>query len=340
MKQYWSLGFFIIIGCTQESGPHSLRIGDIRYRIVQQDLSLGEYAKLENKDTVITVSRTPPTVGLVKVDLSTSAVEVLNAEAGNARDIFALGSLILFRLENKIVFQNESSNKVLIHDASKLLGLWKNSDHYEFAYEDKSNVSKHILFSKEGIIQNTPHFPASFRAQAEGRWFLFQKADGLWLYERSGIWIPRVLFGPKLFSSYVRFVVRDKKFRIAFLDEESGILRFSEISQDFSSATLEVIDGEENNHYRGMDIASFQDGDELGYIYLDAWALNLRMARKIDGHWKSTSLPFKGAVGFYNQTASLSDRELRIVFHNFRSEHDDLTHSFEDLAVAEITLNP
>jgi hypothetical protein len=87
-----------------------------------------------------------------------------------------------------------------------------------------------------------------------------------------------------------------------------------------------------------MDIAVFDDGDHPGFIYLDAWALKIRMARFTRGQWASEELDAKGALGFYSRILEVTERKLKIAFHSFRTDHADRHQSFEDLIIADVVL--
>ena len=58
-----------------------------------------------------------------------------------------------------------------------------------------------------------------------------------------------------------------------------------------------------------------------------------------DSKWSSQELPISGAVGFYTQVLEATEKELKIAFHNFRSDYRKDVSTFEDLAIAVIRLD-
>ena len=317
------------------------------YKVVLPGNHSGEYLQAETSNTVITVNRGDSEIkGLVRVHLDSDLVEAINADAKEAREIKLSAGQIAFRLDKNIRLVSGGRTETVVETAQALRHFkWSTETHSGRLYfDDVSGTSFVMTVNDRFQVESKVALPGSVRAvtgDATGAdHILYQTPAGLWWGRVTGDTrslenIEPIL--PNVQSDYAFAAFYSEGLFIAYLDKNEGVLHLFKRSTDGETSQT-VIDGTPLKTYRGMDITAFDDGGHPGWLYLDAWALKLRMARLQDGEWKSQEIPVKGAVGFYTQVLEKKDKALKVAFHNFRTEHDDHSQTFENLAVAEINL--
>ena len=143
-------------------------------------------------------------------------------------------------------------------------------------------------------------------------------------------------------GAYVTTRVINDSIWLAHMHEVLGILSVTQIpvaalDEDKPTMTTEIVDGEADKSYRGLDIAIASFRGQPVLYYLDGWALRLREALRKDGGWTSREIPLDGALGFYTQVLEENDERLTLGCHNFRTNLDKTNRSFEDLMTFQVS---
>jgi len=333
-----SLSFFISCGDGSSSRIRSSKI-------IHEEVHLGEYMQVESPTSLISVQRDGESPGIVRINLKTDSIEVLDPSAKDARDIRASADVVAYRVGFSLKFWKSGGVFQLIDfPILRLRGL-QTIDQALRVYVDTSlDQSMWLKLDAAGNLLSSGALAGSLRANllnAQGEEvFLLQETNefSFWKFESE---IPHKLVTietGKLGSYAAMKFLSDGSLWAGYFDETAGTLKA--ISLLDPSHKIHLVDGIPGKTYRGHDIAIFDDQGKPGFVCLDAWSLKIRMARMSEsGIWTSEDLGVKGALGFYNQILDLSNRRLKIATHYFRTDHEDRRQSFENLGILEIQLD-
>lgn len=323
----------------------------IAHRSIHPELHVGEYSVALNSKELLTFSRGPqePT-GLIKVNIETGAIEVLDSNAKYGKDLILQGSWLYYRMENSLYRKPLDSNDVklvqkITSDVEKLKAVTLAGD-YEFLLLKKEKAGDFLICRKGQSSEFTAHplsqQGVSMRAGETGQVILLiETASGLYLananceqgFEKSQIIEAHAQ------SNYARFYQDQGRSWLAYLQEEKGTLQMLE----FETQNLKIKEnlraaGKEFETYVGMDIALFADGEKPGILFLNGQTLKLHMARWQNRKWNEAALKITGALGFYNTVLMNEKKKLRISTHAFRAINAKNDYSFEDLLVLDLDL--
>lgn len=329
------LGAILASSCTTSQSPVQ------KYQVIRKDLHLGEYLQIENPNSLITVNRSAENPGLVRVNLSSQEISVLDSSAREARDLRLANDKIAYRVGSELRLWIGTPVS-LATNAQKLRTFHWLRDFGRLTYETLSGESRWMSIRADGKIISEGPLPGSGRSALvfkDREQLIFDSGAGLSIgffgNENEGI-LEHSSIEAGVQGDYVAAKVIGETLFVAYLDGTQGVLRLAKkVGKDFA---IETIDGNPGKTYRGMDIALFEDNGQVGLVYLDAWALKICWARLRGGVWVTEQLPIQGAVGFYNQILEQTPTSLTIAFHNFRSLLDNYEQSFEDLAVLKLAL--
>ncbi|MDB5036897.1 MAG: hypothetical protein JWQ35_425 [Bacteriovoracaceae bacterium] len=341
-----SMPFYILIAiicsgfisCTSSSSSVS------EYNLPLKPYKLGEYLQVENANSLITVNRSDEQTGLVRIELSTETLSVLDPSAKEARDIHMSSGKITYRVDQEIRLWNNKPIS-LMGGVSRLRTFNWMKTFGRITYENLKLESRSLTFREDGKVISDSEIPGSGRAElafaSHPDCLVFQNSEGLfWGYfgnESEGIKESWPIEKGKA-GAYVTAREVNGTLSVAYFDDDAGILKLAKKSNLAETFATDVVDGTSGQTYRGMDIAIFNDHGEPGLIYLDGWALKTRLARFFNGKWKSIELPLRGAVGFYNQIIAENDETITIGSHNFRTQIDDYHQIFENLATFKLDI--
>lgn len=315
---------------------------DQAYSIEQND-NIGEYLQVFDKTSYVSVARevggSKPS-GLVRVPSEKNKeIEVLDIDASDAHDVYVSNKRIVYRRGKDIYFNFESQNKILKVSASHL-------HHFEWS-DDKGVISvtdpylNHLLycFDEKGEIFST-HGLTGPVAASHQKWVVYQSSEGLILAEfdkcSQSPETQLVLEGYR--SSHANMLHQKGNFYLAFLDESNGTLKMAKIEGEDFTYNMQHVDGSAHESYVGMDIEFFWDQEAPGLLYLDAWNLQLKLARYQNDNWHDWVLPIRGALGFYTKVLSKKDGQLNFATNSFRTQHSDGSFTYNDLLFLEIDL--
>ncbi len=333
--------FFLLVwlcGCSNDIS------GINNYKLIRPELHLGEYVQVMSSDTVVTVSRngSAETLGLVSVNLISSELTVLDKEASEARDILTSHGIIAYRIGTQLRLFDKIV-KPLSLEADRLrtfswFGTWG-----RITFDSINRKSEWATIKDDGTIIASGVLRGSARNSIvrDNREMIFQQTNlGLFMSnfdgsEKGSTEDQLLIPGPSQ-GAYVSSLLIGETLYIASFDENEGALVLATKAAGVKIPTIETIESAPAKTYRGLDVTLFNDQGKPGLLYLDGWALRLRMARLNDKVWATQELPFKGATGFYPKVVSQNGAKLKIVFHNFRTSITSLNQSFEDLVYAEI----
>ncbi len=310
-----------------------------KFQLVREDDHLGEYLQNLDSDTLITVRRNTDHPGLVRLNLASEQIDVLDPDAGEAREIKATQSHVAYRLASKVRVLNLAASQIieLPYPALKLTGFLLMEDQWHVSILTSEDQSLYLILNSDGQEIRRQRIQGEVLAQGltpEGKEYLVTRLKDSLLFTLTGQ-TPEVVAESKI-GAYAAVYFKDSQALIAYFDEGEGTLKLA--SRQSSGWTIELVDGEPGKTYRGHDIAFFKDGSGFGLLYLDGWALKLRMARRKNGAWQSEALDLQGALGFYTRVLREDPDRLKIAFHAFRTDHPDRRQSFEDLHVIEVKL--
>lgn len=338
---YGILLLIMLAGLTSCSSSSSSPL--ISYGLIHEEKSIGEFLKTSPKEWV-TADRSSSSGGLIRIDPQSHQIEVLDPTAFQAKDIFLSDSKILYRVDKEIRFWN-SRVQSLKTNALKIWNFIWCEDYGLLFYQNTSRQNLWLRIRSDGSILDEGTAPG------EGREILEKDKTLYWFYNQgSGFYLltwpsseaPKAqgaLIEAQVQASYVDARFLNERLWVAYQDHGAGTFKMASRANTESPFLIEVVDGTPNQTYVGMDPAIFKDQSTPGIVYMDGWKLKLRLARKIEGQWKTQEIPIQGAVGFYTNIISESSDEIQIAFHNFRSQIDTYEARFENLAIARLKLS-
>lgn len=317
-------------------------------KIIKEPFHWGEYLQIASDQSLITVRR-DGTEGLVRLDPHSETYVSLDTSAQGARDILTSGAWIAYRSNDALKIKTPDSlfqtTPVIKH-----INAFRNVESEAWVavetFEEKSELWK---LSSQGIFLerlSLPMKPRDLLPTQEGpRVFLIigEDANSLNLYRLDVNQIKLIKpITSGVTGRYTKAMAHQGRVYVASFNELTGGLSLSSAPlENLEAWTTEVIeDPSTSPMYRGMDIALFPDKESVGLIYLDAWALKLRIAEKRKDKWFTEELPLSGALGFYSVVLGLTEETIEVAFHAFRSDHPDRRQTFEDLWIAEIRRRP
>lgn len=340
-----------ILNCSGESVTRRFDSTDsflLKEERLFEDLHIGEFLNLTEDSKLVTVIRDEESLagsGLILIDPETKEILELDEAAIDASDIYYSNSSYAYRRTNEIIFFDSSPLPILGIQARRLRGFHRKGDQVILAYESAGSKNALACLNSSAELSSQFSFPGEIEELFEisDRVFLSAtSSDGLTLYEIEECG-QELLFVKTLSSKHstVGFV---KSFQTsdllytALLNENTGQLQLLQWRLDAESAEIETVDGTPFEHYRGMDVSFFPDKTKPGLIYLDAWALKIRIARWVGDAWISKELPLEGATGFYNTFLSKNGNHLRFATHSFRNLASPYSSSFENLNILSVDL--
>lgn len=336
MKQtlFLVLACFSLLACSGSSSS-------LPTTVIHEELHIGEYLQ-SSKDPKLfyTFARDGKKAGLVSVNIETKALKLIDSEAAQGRDLMFIDQSWIYRLDTQIV--RHSGGERFVTPSPKIRRLRSATktpeDEWEYIYDNESQsfiVCGNSRVPMAGIGLKT-----------------FQRKDAYFTivhYQNELILVERAICESSPIRSrklaeqnqirYLGIWKTEPQLELAFLDELKGQLFWLTYDYESETSKLEVIDGLPGENFVGMDIAFFKDGDRPGIVYLDAWALKIKMARFQEAKWKSWKLNVPGAVGFYNQARRLDETRVEILFHAYRTQLESLGSSFENLVRTEVQLD-
>lgn len=318
--------------------------------------NIGEYSQVWDETSIATFIRSPesPYRGLVRLNWKTYKLELLDSAASEGRDLSLDGEEAIYRLGNQIVWISGKQRRVFEMGAESIRGFHAHPHFLEVYFEGSAKESVSLCFDREGEILShqilDKRLIRSHRdKERDVTWVLHQADEGLLLSEMqacTGAVTKSYIVDEEARTEHALIGLRpNSKVYVAFLSEFSGVLFYGEQPESGSHFQLERVDGATGETYRGMDLVAFEEEDSSrpSLLYLDAWSLELRLARFKNGDWTSQVLPVKGSVGFFNQVLGINSGRLIGLTNSFRTQHtkfevtdDDLILYQWDLATEEL----
>lgn len=308
---------------------------------IRPEFNLGQYAKAINKQEIITVLRDPDQFnlhGIVKVELPSKNIQVIETSATDARDLQISDGEIAYRKNSQVFRTNGHGSAYITSGISKLVSFFKIQSREIYVVNDTTPETSRIL-----VDENHSMTSLSLDGQVE---FALINDEILSIWLQSGqrtIWKQCSLRGETiecdetLFSEnalkYFGFLKTPSGDFLSFLNEADGCLYLAELSfLDKQILNLERVDGTPNESYVGMDPALFNLGSKPGIIYLDARSMKNRIAVWDENleSWKYFELNKAGTFGFYNQILD-NDEYLEFTYHAFRDQDNEMRNTFENM---------
>ncbi|TVQ77801.1 MAG: hypothetical protein EA369_08405 [Bradymonadales bacterium] len=341
----WAL---LLAGCQGPSGFERPA-----FELVYPEWNIGEYSQATSSDQLYTVIRDSdaPRRGLVRVRLSDRRIEVIDEEATDAKDlIWQKGGHLVYRVGSRLHYRNGREHAQLNLEMERLQGFHWMDQKAQVFYESLSGQSHFACFSPEAEITELASLPVQVVASYASNGLLYLVAN-----DEQGVIFVEMPFcqkdpirserlHPAVRTQYAWIGHWNDKLQVIFLNEYTGELIHVDWTPEIRKR---VIDGRPGESYRGMDMAVFQDEQNFGLVYLDAWRLELRIAELKNGAWQSQRIPIPGALGFYNQILELKGGVLKASTNSFRTQlgrfevsNDDLILYYWDLEKGILIENP
>lgn len=327
-----ALASLVQVSCSSQSSV-------VEAELLFEGKQMGEY--LQRKDSqAFTFVRNGDQRGLVSVDLDSLKLEVLDPKGYSGRDLMWAEPYWIYRLENEVVFWRPGDRKLLATpDIHRLKSVLKNEEGvFELSYIDHLEETRiqcgDQIYNLSGRILHS--------AWKQDRiWSLAHYQEGLFLIQRD-FCSNQIRESKKLAKAVlvkdVSVWSESPELAFTYLNEMTGELFWLVLTDWEQDPVIERVDGQAGESFVGMDLSFFEDQEAPGMIYLDAWALKIRMARKIEGEWKSEQLPILGAVGFYNQALRVNETEVDLVFRAYRAQLRSYASQFERMQRIRIPL--
>jgi len=325
--------------------------GSLPHQSIHPELHIGEYATALNAKEILTFSRGPkePT-GLIKVNIETKNLEVLDSNAKEGKDLHLQNSWLYYRINGSLfrrplVADQKSIIQKISSEVEKLKAVSIVGD-YEFLLLKKENAGDFLICRKGDSAEFTAHplsqQGVSMRASPDGQVILMIETNsGLYLAKASCEkgFIQSQIIEAHAQSNYAKFFQDQDRHWLAYLQEEKGTLQVVE----FDAQNLKIKEnlkaaGKEFESYSGMDIAFFHDRQKPGILFLNGQTLKLHWTRWQNQSWQESEIPLQGAVGFYNTILKNEKNKLTVSTHAFRAINSQNNYSFEDLVILDLDL--
>jgi hypothetical protein len=325
------------------------------YKIVLENDEIGEYLQALSSEQALTFVRkspNPESTGLALINFRTDQIRIVDPQAADGRDLLVSGSWAAYRIQSSLhLLSLDSMSSMTLALPSSLNSVIKvrsflSSPRGLFVGLDNSAGQSFLVrYSQEGeyvsheVLPGSPRFHERLRDGRE--LILIREPTKTAIYEGSSEqWELFSTLQSNLSAQYAAMVELKERVGIAFFDDQTGVLKWAEVSSNGGEAMVKVIDGVAGKTYRGLDIdIALFDGEPI-LTYLDGWSLKFHVARRLkDGDWRAQEVPIQGAVGFYSQILSVNQDSAQIAFHNFRTDHPETRkQTYEDLVWIETLL--
>jgi len=320
------------------------------FEIYREDLHIGEYLQVDSEGRLITVVRDKGSDvrGLVRIDMRRSQeIEPLDPQAIDAKDIHYRNSRIIYRRDKDLNFFQAGRSHSLSEQVNRVFNFHWSSAGGRADVETASGLYVSLCFDENAdVISETTSPGRIIRSVLADHveWILYQNSQGIGLLKNldcNAQSTNTILLEESIESEFGSLLIHEKKLYAYYLDKKTGQLRVTIVDLETETRlSTEVVDGIAFENYVGMDQAAFWDPvlNAPAIIYLDAWRLRLRLARRHPDGWRSEEIALAGAVGFYTQVLEVNANHILFAFHSFRNQRPDRTSSFENLNILRIEL--
>ncbi len=328
----------VIMSCSSGSSDR------ISYQLVRPDLHLGEYLQVLNDNTIVTFSRDAEPKGLARITIETGEISILDADASEGRDLKMSEGLFAYRIGTDIYFLN-SARFLIVSEVTHLQSFQWHGDFGRITYRTKDGSSLWKTFDAHGKSITSGRLGGAVKDSIKtemAEWLFCQTIKGLVLLimeSRDHGASRQITLTDDAYSGlYVDAKIIGDTLWIAHMHEIQGTfwvsqLKVASLKDDKPAVETELVDGEADKSYRGLDITIAAVEGRPIFYYLDGWSLRLRQAHKEASGWKTRELSLNGALGFYTQIISENAEQIVAATHNFRINLDGVRQSFEDLLV-------